>query len=226
MLTGFLLFCFLLLPAALFPATICHANEAPLYIAAVGDSLTAGFGVAPQNSYPVLLEQELKQIDMNCTIRNFGISGEMSSDTLARIQPILQTKPDLIILEIGINDALNELPIDTIRSNITEIIEQAEAKEVEIILVGVKHIWSWDKEYASAFAELYREIARRHTLLLVPSMLDGVAAVPAMTLPDTIHPNEQGYRQVLDNMLPTITLWLKNHSSGSASPSGSFSSPR
>ncbi len=225
MMSSFFLSCLLLLPTALLSAGTPHIKNGPIYIAAVGDSLTEGFGVNSCNSYPALLEKELKQEKYDCIVQNYGISGEVSSQTLIRLHTILLTKPDLLILEIGINDALNEIPIETIRSNISRIIEHAKAEKVEVILIGVKTIWSWDRKYANDFNTLFREIAEQYKLPLIPSMLEGVAAIPAMTLPDTIHPNEEGYRQVLNNVLPTIKLWLDNYFSGLASGSDS-SSPR
>lgn len=219
MIASIFIFCLLLLPIAVAADSQNGTMKAPVYIAAVGDSLTEGFGVDPEDAYPALLIAQLNNGKYNCFIQNFGISGEMSSQTLARIYTILQTKPDLLLLETGINDALNEIPIETIRSNISEIVELAQAEGIAVILLGVHHIWSWDKGYASDFNSLYEEIARRYELLLIPSILEGVAAKPDMTLADTIHPNERGYRQVVKNILPTALQWFDTYSSASGSSS-------
>lgn len=205
----------MLTPTAL--KTNPNTPDSPIHIAAVGNSLTEGFGVSEHDSYPTLLEQELKKAGFNCIVQNYGISGELSRETLARISGILSTGPDLLLLETGINDALHETPTATIRSNITAIVNHAIESEVGVILIAVEHIWSWDKQYITDFEELYREIAKQFSIPLIPSMLDNIAAVPSMTLADTIHPNQKGYQQVVKNMLPTVIKWFEDHSSGSSS---------
>jgi len=173
-------------------------------IIAVGDSLTAGYGVAEDQAYPAKLEAKLRQNGYTYRVINAGVSGETSSGTLARIDWIAGKKPDIVILETGANDALRGMPIKLIRSNLEETIKKLQAQRIEVVLAGMQIVRNLGPLYTAAFAKIYQEVARDRQVILIPFFLAGVAADPALNQEDTIHPTAKGYKIVADTVYPYV----------------------
>lgn len=171
---------------------------------AVGDSLTAGLGVAQHDAWPFLLEKRLQKEGYNWQVINAGISGETSSGALSRIKWILAQKPEIVILETGANDGLRGIPVPVIRENIDKAVLMLKEKDVTVILAGMQIVQNLGAEYSSSFSRIYPEIAMEHDIKLIPFLLEGVAAEPALNQADSIHPNEQGHKIIADNVLPYV----------------------
>ena len=186
------------------------SKEAPkgsastLTIAAVGDSLTAGLGVEPEESYPALLEQQLRAEGLDIQVVNAGVSGETTSGTLARLDWVLTLKPDIVILETGANDGLRGLDLGLVRKNIREIVEKLQEKKIVVVLAGMRMVWNLGPVYTADFNRIYPEIAEEKGLIFMPFFLEEVAAHRALNIEDGLHPNPKGYRIIVDNLLPYV----------------------
>ena len=169
-------------------------------IAAVGDSLTEGLGVAEESAYPALLEKKLQALGYRYRVVNAGISGETSSGTLARIKWILTLNPDIVILVIGANDGLRGIDPGLIQTNIHRIIQALKEKNVIVVLGAMQIVQNLGEDYTAAFAKIYPAVAESQQVILTPFFLEGVAATPELNQADGIHPTTEGYRRIVDNL--------------------------
>ena len=180
-------------------------------IVAVGDSLTEGLGVAEEFAYPALLEKKLRSDGYHYRVINAGVSGETSSGTLARIKWVLTLKPDIVILVIGANDGFRGIDPELIKSNILTIVRTFKEKKVTVLLGGMQMGQNLGKEYVTAFKLVYPLVAREENVGLIPFFLNGVAANPNLNQTDGIHPTAEGYRVVVDHILPYVVKAIEAH---------------
>lgn len=173
-------------------------------IIALGDSLTAGYGVKEKESYPARLERRLHEAGYCWRVINAGISGETSGETLSRIDRVLEHGPDIVILEIGVVDGFQGIDPRLIEKNIEETVRILEAQNVTVILAGMRMLASRGHVYDEAFAAIYPATARRHGLILIPFFLEGVAGEPSLIKGDGIHPVAKGYRIVTETVYPYL----------------------
>jgi acyl-CoA thioesterase-1 len=173
-------------------------------IVAVGDSLTAGLGVAVEDAYPAQLERKLREAGHPWRVVNAGISGETSSGALARIAWVLKLRPDIVILETGANDGLRGIDPGLMKRNLDETVRILMKNNVTVVLAGMRMFTNLGREYTTEFAAAYPAVARKHGLILVPFFLDGVAAKPALNQPDGIHPTAEGYKTVVKTVYPYV----------------------
>lgn len=173
-------------------------------IAAVGDSLTAGYGLAEEQSYPAQLERRLHADGLRYRVVNAGISGETSSGTLSRIKWVLTLKPDIVILETGANDGLRGISPELTQKNLSEIIGILAEQKVVVVLAGMQMLSNLGEEFQTAFKNLYPAVAEQRKVILIPFFLEGVAGERQLNLPDAIHPTEQGYTAVVSNLMPYV----------------------
>jgi len=174
-------------------------------IVAVGDSLTAGYGVDETEAYPALLEKRLLLDGYFFKVINAGVSGETSSGTLSRIQWVIRSlKPDIVILETGANDGLRGVDPQVLEKNLDEIISTIKTNGIGILLAGMKIPPNLGPAHTARFAKVYPRIAKKHNIPLIPFFLESVAGDTKYNLPDQIHPNPEGYRRILDNMYPYV----------------------
>ncbi len=173
-------------------------------IVVMGDSLTAGYGVALDQSFPSLLEDKLNASQQFYRVVNAGVSGETSSGTLSRLSWVLTMKPDIVILETGANDGLRGLPPTLIKKNIRTIIAKLQKSNIITVLVGMQMVSNMGAEYTEEFQAIYPEIAGEYGVLFMPFLLEGVAAKPELNGEDGIHPNEKGYQVIAENLLPYV----------------------
>lgn len=178
-------------------------------IVAMGNSLTAGYGLAEEQAYPAQLEAMLRSNGYNFRVINAGISGETSAAALTRTPWTLTLKPDIVILETGANDGLRGLPPDVTRNNIDAIVQQLQQHNVVVILAGMRMARNLGVRYTTAFANIYSTVARAHDLIFMPFFLDGVAAVPRLNQADGIHPTAQGYSHIVEPLYPYVTTAIK-----------------
>jgi acyl-CoA thioesterase-1 len=174
-------------------------------IAAVGDSLTAGYGVDEAQAYPALLENRLLRDGYFIRVVNAGISGETSSGVLSRIEWVIGSlKPDIVILETGANDGLRGVDPTLIQKNIDRIVTILRENGINVLLAGMRMPPNLGLDYTTRFADLYKKIADKHEIPLMPFFLKSVAGDRRYILSDGIHPNAQGYGLILDDIYPYV----------------------
>ncbi|MBT8329831.1 MAG: arylesterase [Desulfofustis sp.] len=173
-------------------------------IVAMGDSLTAGLGVAPTESYPAQLEKLLAERGLNYRVGNAGISGETSSGAKARIDWVLRLNPAVVILETGANDGLRGIDPKLVEENVEQIIVRLKQEEITVVLTGMMMLTNLGKTYVTAFNDLYPRLARQHEVVFMPFFLKDVAAEPTKNQADGIHPNPAGYQIIAANLLPYV----------------------
>jgi acyl-CoA thioesterase-1 len=179
-------------------------------IAAVGDSLTAGYGVDEEQAYPALLEKRLLQDGYFTRVVNAGISGETSSGVLSRIEWVIGSlKPDIVILETGANDGLRGVDPTLIQENIDRVVTILRENGIDVLLAGMRMPPNLGLGYTTRFAGLYAKIADTHGIPLMPFFLKSVAGDRRYILSDGIHPNAQGYRLILDDIYPYVLDVIK-----------------
>jgi len=173
-------------------------------IVALGDSLTAGFGLSRKQAWPALVADKMRDAGYEFEVVNAGSSGDTTAGGLRRLPAILRAhkKIDVFILELGINDAFRGVPIDQIQSNLQAIIDQVRARfpNAAIVLAGMQLPGYTSEDYVSAFGALYEAIARKNRAASIPYFLEGVAGNPALNQWDRVHPNAAGQRVLAENV--------------------------
>ena len=183
-------------------------REDRLRIVAFGDSLTSGLGVAQEEAYPAQLQRRLEAAGYRYRVINAGVSGETTAGGLRRVEWVLNSKPAIVILELGANDGLRGIDPAHTRSNLEAIIRRLQAAGVTVILAGMKLPPNYGKDYTDRFAAIYPELARKYHVPLMPFFLEGVAAREAMNQADGIHPTEAGYRAIVENLFKALQPFL------------------
>ena len=176
----------------------------------MGDSLTEGLGVDPDQAYPAQLEARLKEAGLDWEVVNAGISGETSSAARTRLNWVLKTKPQAVLLVTGINDALRGVDPKITKENLDNIVADLKAKKIKVLLGGMKSPPNFGAEFAQKFEALYPEIAQKHSVPLIPFFLEGVARVPELNQKDGKHPTEEGYAKVVDHIYDDVKAWLSS----------------
>jgi len=195
-------------------ATTFDAYQIVGTIVAVGDSLTAGYGVKEEEAYPALLEKKLHAAGYPWRVVNAGISGETSSGALSRISWVLKLEPDIVILETGANDGLRGVDPQLTRKNIDAIIHILEENGITVVLAGMKMVTSLGREFLRDFAAVYPQIAEERDLIFMPFFLAGVAGKRRLNQEDGIHPTAEGYRIITDNLYPYAMAAIKKNGKG------------
>ena len=195
-------------------ATIPDSDTRPR-IVAFGDSLTAGLGVSPEQTYPAQLQKQLDTLGHHYQVLNAGVSGETSAGGLRRVSWVLAGKPFVVILELGGNDGLRGLSLPETRSHLDAIITRLKEARVQVILAGMKLPPNYGEEYTTTFETMYRDLAKTHSLPLIPFLLEGVGGDQKLNQADGIHPTGEGYRIVVQNVLQTLLPLLKTSESNS-----------
>jgi acyl-CoA thioesterase-1 len=163
----------------------------------LGDSLTAGLGLARSESFPGLLEARLRG---SWKVVNAGVSGDTSAGARARLDHVFRQKPDVLFLCIGFNDGLRGLPVAELERNLRAILDRARTEHTRVVLAGAMLPDNYGRPYREAFRSLYPRLAKEYRLPFLPFLLEGVAMEPALNQDDGIHPNVQGARRVADNV--------------------------
>jgi len=185
-----------------------QAEAQPATILALGDSLTAGYGVAPEDAYPARLEAALKAKGYDVRIINGGVSGDTTAGGLARLDWALADHPDYALVELGANDALRGLePADT-RANLDRILSGLDQAKVKVLLMGMLAPNNWGADYARSFDQIYPDLAAQHHVALYPFFLDGVALDPKLNQQDMLHPTAAGVDVLVARTLPAVERLL------------------
>lgn len=175
-----------------------------------GDSLTAGYGLDPEEAFPSLIEQQLVQTGHKIKVVNAGLSGETSAGGLSRLDWILRQPIDVFILELGANDGLRGLPLEETRKNLQAILNKVKAKnpKAKILLTGMMVPPNMGKEYSEGFKKIYPDLAKANQAVLMPFLLEGVAGKEKLNQADGIHPNAEGHKIVAENLIKVLTKLL------------------
>ncbi len=177
----------------------------------LGDSLTAGYGLPVEESFPNLIGRRLEREGLPFEVLNAGVPGDTSAGGSRRIDWLLRRRIDVLVLELGANDMLRGLPLGLTRDNLQAIIDKTRAKypEVEIVVVGMLAPPNLGPEYTAEFRDLFPELARANDAALLPFLLEGVAARPELNLADGIHPNAEGHRIVAEQVWAILAPFLE-----------------
>ncbi len=191
------------------PPTATAAAREGILIVAMGDSLTEGLGVDSTEAYPAQLQSKLLENGYDVTVVNAGVSGETSSGALSRVEWVLRQQPDIVILAIGGNDGLRGVEPSITQANIDQIVQKIEESGAVVLLAGMEMVQNMGTEFTSDFRNIYPAIAERHDLILMPFLLEGVAADPDLNQPDFIHPTAEGYTIVVENLYPYVVAAIE-----------------
>ena len=176
--------------------------RSPKRIVFFGDSLTAGYGVTPAQSFPSLIRRRIDSLHLPWQVVNAGVSGETSADGRSRIDWVLRQPADIFILELGANDGLRGIPVAGTSANLQAIIDAVRTKypSAKIILAGMQMPPSMGATYTAAFRNIFPALAAKNKCALIPFLLQNVGGIPHLNQPDGIHPNPAGHLLVAGNV--------------------------
>lgn len=184
------------------------AQGRPLRLVALGDSLTAGYGLPQEAAFPVVLERALKAKGYRVELANAGVSGDTSSGGLDRLDWSVPDGTDGVIVELGANDMLRGLDPSVTRRSLETIVERLKERGIPVMLAGMLASRNLGPEYAQRFDAIYPEIAKKHDLVLYPFFLNGIAGERSLNLPDGLHPTARGVEVIVERILPSVETFL------------------
>jgi acyl-CoA thioesterase-1 len=185
------------------------ANANEKVVLALGDSLTAGFGLTTSSGFVVQLETRLILSGVNARVIDGGVSGDTSAGGLARLDWLFVDTPDLVIVELGANDGLRGLDPTATMANLEAIVLRVKERGAKVLLSGMQAPPNMGEEYAREFNSIYEALARKYKIVLFPFFLEGVAAQPHLNQIDGIHPNADGVKLIVEKILPFVTTLLE-----------------
>jgi acyl-CoA thioesterase-1 len=188
-----------------FPGAV---QSADLKLVVLGDSLSAGYQLAPEEGFPEQLQKALDEQGHSVDVVNAGVSGDTTSGGLSRLDWSVGTDTDAVIVELGANDALRGLSPEFTRKNLEDITRRLRERGIEVLLAGMLAPRNLGPEYGDAFDPIYADIARENDALLYPFFLEGVALDPDLNLSDGMHPNADGVAVIVEKILPKVNELL------------------
>jgi acyl-CoA thioesterase I len=203
-LAGFAVLLITGITALLATPLVADPSNDSLTLVAFGDSLTAGYMLKPNESFPAQLQMALEAKGHKVQVVNAGVSGDTTAGGLDRLAWTLQTGADAVILELGANDALRGLDPKVPRENLDKILTAIAAKKIPVLLAGMKAPGNWGAEYVKSFDAIYPDLAAKHSTPLYPFFMDGVALNPALVLSDGLHPSAAGVAGIVKRILPHV----------------------
>jgi acyl-CoA thioesterase I len=178
-------------------------------IVALGDSLTAGFGVAAEEAWPALVQARLRREGRPYRVVNAGVSGDTTAAALRRVDWVLRNQPEVAIVALGANDGLRGLGVDQMRANLLAIVERLRGAGARVLLAGMEVPPNYGAPYGRAFRAVFPEVARRTGAAFMPFLLDGVAVDARLNQADGIHPNAAGHRVMAERIWPHLVPLLR-----------------
>ena len=181
----------------------------------LGDSITAGLGIDPNQAYPAILQRQLETEKLVFRLVNAGVSGDTTAGGRTRIAWLLRQNPDVLVVQLGGNDALRGQPLKSMEKNLGQIIEKAKALPCEVLLLGMRIPPSYGASYSEGFAAMYDHLAASYEVAHVSFFMKGVGGVGALNLPAGIHPNAEGHAVLARTVLPELRSLLQTVAAGS-----------
>ncbi len=175
----------------------------------LGDSLTAGYGLAKEEAVPSLIQGHLARDGYAYEVINAGVSGDTSAGGLSRLDWSLDGNVAVVVIELGANDGLRGLPVEALQRNLDEIITRARQRGIAVMLTGMEAPPNYGPAYTAAFRKVYRDLAAKYNLPFMPFYLEGVAGNPALNIADGIHPNPEGSRIIERNVWRVLEPLLR-----------------
>jgi len=179
-------------------------SEPDRRVVVLGDSLAAGLGLPESEAFPAVVEARLRDRGFDVEVVNAGVSGDTSAGGLARLDWVLQRPADVLVVELGGNDALRGQPVDTTEANLREIVRRGRAAGARVVLLGMDVPTNYGSDYASAFAAIYPRVAEDEGAVLVPGFVREVGSDPDLLQPDGLHPTAEGQRRLARRLVPTL----------------------
>jgi acyl-CoA thioesterase I len=189
-------------------AVVAPAAGEPV-IVVLGDSLTAGFGLLPDEAYPTLLEQRLRREGFTYRVVNAGVSGDTTAGGLRRVDWVLRAQPAIVIVALGANDGLRRQSVTAMRDNLLEIVRRVRAAGATVLLAGMRVPPNYGADYGRAFAAAFSDVARTTGVPLAPFLLDGVGGNPHLNQADGLHPTAEGQKIIADTLWPHLKPLLR-----------------
>jgi len=186
------------------PAYAQAAIQTPVKIVALGDSLTAGYGLPDKDGFVPQLQAAMKAKGIAADVQNAGVSGDTASDGLARLDWSVPQETEAVILELGANDMLRGINPDVTRKALDAILSRLTERHIAVLLCGMRAAPNLGPDYVQAFERIYPDLAAKYGVALYPFFLDGVAADPKMTQHDGLHPSEAGVKIIVQHILPKV----------------------
>ena len=207
--TGYVLVLLLTLAGEVFAA---EKTQEKIVVLALGDSLTAGFGVDAEENFPSRLQVKIDNAGLAYKVVNAGVSGDTTAGGVRRINWLMKHKPQIVILALGANDGLRGLSTDEMRSNLETMIRISQEHGARVLLAGMKALPNYGEDYILKFESVYPEIAKKYDLVYLPFLLEGVAGVREYTRPDGLHPTGSGYKIIANLVWQYLQPMLKKNS--------------
>ena len=185
-------------------------------IVALGDSLTAGYGLSANQAFPARLAAALKAKGLDVSIANAGVSGDTSTGGLERLDWAVPADTDAVIVELGANDMLRGVDPAVTHKAIDTIVRKLRARQIPVLVAGMFAMPNLGREYTAAFRKVFSDVAHANGALLYPFFLDGVAGNSALNQPDGLHPTAAGVDVIVKNILPSVEQLIahvKKHAS-------------
>jgi len=174
-----------------------------------GDSLTAGYGAEPGKSFPDFLQHDIDRHGYKWRVVNLGVSGDTSTNGLARMADVFAQKPAMVILELGANDGLRGIPVDRMRDNLEQMIAAFQKAGIKVVLAGMTLPPNYGPDYIAGFEAAYKDLSKKYNLPLIPFLLQGVGGNASLMQQDGLHPTAQGNERVAANVMHTVEPLLK-----------------
>jgi acyl-CoA thioesterase I len=185
---------------AAIPAEAAGAKSDPVKIVAFGDSLTSGHRLPSKDAYPSVLQAKLKAAGLSVTVVNHGVSGDTTTRALRRLDSALAEHPQIMIVELGVNDGLRGVPVPVVKANLEKIITAAQAQNIEVVLCAMETLPLQGWQYMIAFHQMYDDLAATYGVTLVPFLMNGVLGNPDLISDDGVHPNAAGARYIAETV--------------------------
>jgi acyl-CoA thioesterase-1 len=202
--TGILATCFIMMCTLM-----TNASAKPLEVVAFGDSLMAGYQLDREDAFPNRLAEALNANGLEINMTNAAVSGDTTSGGLARLDWSIPDGTDVVILELGANDALRGLPAETTRENLDKMMARLSERNITIFLMGMLAPPNMGSDYEQQFNTIYPDLANKYEVEFYPFFLDGVAGIPELNISDGIHPNPKGIAVMVEKILPVAEPFLK-----------------
>ncbi len=192
------------------------AYDSPMKLLIIGDSLTQGYGVRSEQAFPAVLGRLLAAKGYKVQVINGGVSGSVTAEADKRLRWYLKVKPKIVVIALGANDGLKGTPAKVIEDNLERAIQLAKASRIRVVLAGLKIFTNFGEDYVKAFDAVFPRLAKKHQLVFLPFLLEGVALKSELNQPDGRHPNDEGHKRIAENLVKLIEPMLKQSAAMSA----------